>query len=61
MVSEKKSVKMSCKSDRDCFVATVWGIVVGFSEIRLRYFVDGCTTSPVVYREGLYVKQEHRQ
>ena len=54
-------IKMYCNPDQDCIVATVRDAVVGFVKIRLRSFVDGCTTSPVAYLEGLYVKQEHRQ
>ena len=35
--------------------------VVGFAEVDLRPFADGCRTSPVGYLEGWYVKPEHRR
>ena len=31
---QEEIVKMSCKSEQDCLVATVRGAVVGFAEIR---------------------------
>lgn len=33
---------------------------IGFVELSLRNFVDGCLTSPVGYIEGLYVEREAR-
>ena len=36
------------------------GEVIGFAEVSTREYVDGCTSTPVGYLEGLYVRQEHR-
>lgn len=36
------------------------GRVVGFAEVSTREYVDGCSTSPVGYVEGLYVRPECR-
>lgn len=37
------------------------GRIVGFAEVDLRPFADGCRTSPVGYLEGWYVKAEFRR
>jgi aminoglycoside 6'-N-acetyltransferase I len=37
------------------------GKIVGFAEVDLRPFADGCRTSPVGYLEGWYVALEHRR
>lgn len=37
------------------------GQVVGFAEVDLRPFADGCRSSPVGYLEGWYVVPEHRE
>jgi aminoglycoside 6'-N-acetyltransferase I len=37
------------------------GVAAGFAEAALRYdYVNGCTTSPVAFLEGIYVRPEHR-
>jgi aminoglycoside 6'-N-acetyltransferase I len=47
--------------DRDCWVAVSDdGTVLGFVEVALRNFVDGCLTSPVGYIEGIFVKPAFR-
>jgi len=33
---------------------------IGFVEMALRKYVDGCETSPVAYLEGVYVEPEFR-
>lgn len=44
------------------FVAEITGSqLVGFLEVGLREYVDGCDTSPVAYIEGMYVKAGFRQ
>ena len=35
--------------------------LVGFAEVSLRGYAEGCRTSPVGYLEGLYVAPEHRE
>lgn len=36
------------------------GISVGFMEVSTRDYVDGATTSPVGYVEGIYIRPTHR-
>ena len=37
------------------------GVAAGFAEAALRHdYVNGCTTSPVAFLEGIYVRPEHR-
>jgi aminoglycoside 6'-N-acetyltransferase I len=37
------------------------GGVIGFAEVDLRPYADGCRSSPVGYLEGWYVAPEHRK
>ncbi len=37
------------------------GGVVGFAEVGLRLYADGCDTSPVAFFEGWYVCGSHRR
>lgn len=38
------------------------GTLIGFAEASLRSdYVNGCTTSPVAFLEGIYVDPEHRR
>jgi aminoglycoside 6'-N-acetyltransferase I len=38
------------------------GTAAGFAEVALRHdYVNGCTTSPVTFLEGIYVEPEHRR
>ena len=37
------------------------GAIVGFVEVDLRPYVDGCRSSPVGYVEGWYVEPHHRR
>ena len=34
---------------------------VGFAEVSVRDYVDGCTTQPVGYLEGIYILPEYRK
>jgi len=43
------------RSDQAAFVAEEAGALVGFVEVALRPYAEGCTTSPVGYLEGWYV------
>lgn len=36
------------------------GMMIGFAEMSLRPFAEGCTTTPVAYLEGWYVIPEQR-
>lgn len=40
--------------------ADAGGALVGFAEVSLRPYAEGCTTSPVAYLEGWYVEPAHR-
>ena len=42
------------------FVAESSGELVGFIEVSLREYADGCSSSPVGYIEGWYVAPESR-
>ncbi|MEQ8904660.1 aminoglycoside 6'-N-acetyltransferase [Ekhidna sp.] len=44
------------------FIAKNHGIYLGFIQLSLRYeFVEGTTTKPVLYMEGIYVDPSHRK
>jgi aminoglycoside 6'-N-acetyltransferase I len=42
------------------FVAERDGAVVGFAELSLRAYAEGCSTSPVAYLEGWFVLPDER-
>lgn len=44
-----------------CFVAWVGDEMVGFAEVGLREYAEGCATSPVGYLEGIYVDPAWRR
>ncbi len=43
------------------FIAEQDGALVGFVEVSLRAYAEGCDSSPVGYLEGWYVAPEHRK
>ena len=44
------------------FLAREGGLSIGFAQCALRHdYVEGTSTSPVGYLEGLYVLEEHRR
>jgi aminoglycoside 6'-N-acetyltransferase I len=44
------------------FLAHEGGAIVGFAEAALRHdYVNGCSTSPVVFLEGIYVDEPYRR
>jgi aminoglycoside 6'-N-acetyltransferase I len=43
------------------FVAEENGVLVGFLELGLRSYGEGCTSSPVPYVEGWYVEADWRR
>lgn len=48
-------------ADQVAFLAVAGGEVCGFAEAALRHdYVNGCTTSPVAFVEGLYVLPDRR-
>ncbi len=42
-------------------VAALQDTLVGFAEVSLRDWAEGCETRPVGYLEGWYVEPEHRR
>lgn len=49
-------------ADAECFVAeTSDGRIVGFAEVGLRWYAEGCRSSPVGYLEGIYVEEAYRR
>jgi aminoglycoside 6'-N-acetyltransferase I len=49
-------------SGKNCvFVAAIPGGLVGFVEVSIREWAEGCGTRPVGYIEAWYVKPEHRR
>ncbi len=42
------------------FVALEEGVAVGFAEVSLRPYAEGCDSSPVAFLEGWFVRQSHR-
>jgi aminoglycoside 6'-N-acetyltransferase I len=54
-------IKQVLSSDRaTAFIAVEGDRAVGFAELSTRGYVDGCTTQPVGYLEGIYVLPEFR-
>lgn len=49
------------RPDLDSFVAEIDGKMVGFLEVSLRNYAEGCDSSPVGYLEGWYIAPEYRQ
>jgi aminoglycoside 6'-N-acetyltransferase I len=43
------------------FIAESDGEPIGFIELGLRNYAEGCRTSPVAYVEGLYVEADYRR
>lgn len=54
LLASKESVVLIARADRDAIVA--------FAEATLRHdYVNGCSTSPVAFLEGIYVEPESRR
>lgn len=54
--------KLLNDSEAIFFLAYVNDECVGFAQCQLRYdYVEGCSTSPVGYLEGLYVEENYRR
>ena len=50
------------RGDAALFLARQGGEAVGFAQCQLRHdYVEGTSTSPVGYLEGVYVEENHRQ
>lgn len=51
----------SLPADELCLVAEEEGVVVGFAELSVRPYADGCATDRVGYLEGWYVAPPWRR
>ena len=50
------------RTSEACLVAELPGHgIVGFAEVGLRNYAEGCLSSPVGYLEGIFVLPEHRE
>jgi aminoglycoside 6'-N-acetyltransferase I len=53
--------QMLSAENETCFLARDQHFYIGFSQVSIRTdYVEGSTTSPVGYLEGIYVKPGHR-
>jgi aminoglycoside 6'-N-acetyltransferase I len=53
---------LAAPGDTVTFIARRDGEAIGFAEAALRHdYVNGCTTSPVAFLEGIYVEPAHRR
>jgi aminoglycoside 6'-N-acetyltransferase I len=58
----RREIEDTLSSDRTtAFIALDDKRAVGFAEVSTRDYVDGCTTGPVGYLEGIYVIPESRK
>ena len=56
---ELKEIEHLFKADNfACFLAESDASVVGFIELALRPYVNGCSTSPVAFIEGIWVNDK---
>jgi aminoglycoside 6'-N-acetyltransferase I len=54
-------IEQTLSSERTAaFIALEAGRAVGFAEVSVRDYVDGCTTQPVGYLEGIFILPECR-
>jgi len=37
------------------------GLILGFAEVAIRPYANGCDTRPVPFLEGIFVRQKHRR
>lgn len=52
---------LTASSEAVCFLACDGEIPIGFAQCQLRYdYVEGTSTSPVGFLDGVWVAQEHR-
>jgi aminoglycoside 6'-N-acetyltransferase I len=60
----KKDTRRIVESNREtCFLALSKDVseLLGFVEVSTREYVDGCSSSPVGYIEGIYLKESERK
>jgi len=47
--------------EQTCYLASDGGHTIGFIEMSLRRYAEGCETSPVAFVEGWFVSEERRE
>ena len=53
---------MTASDEAACFLAETEGTAIGFAQCQLRHdYVEGCSSSPVGFLEGVFVDDEHRR
>lgn len=58
----QKEIEEVLSSERTtAFIALDGDRAVGFAEVSTRDYVEGCTTRPVGYLEGIYVRPDFRK
>jgi len=58
----QKEIEETLSSERTtAFIAFHGDCAVGFAEVSTRDYVEGCTTRPVGYLEGIYVRPDFRK
>lgn len=59
----EKRFEAAVNSDKAAvYIALSDGVSIGFAQCTLRYdYVEGTSSSPVGYLEGIFVKREHRK
>lgn len=54
--------QLDASPEAACFLAFDGGDAIGFAQCQLRHdYVEGCSTSPVGFLEGLYVAPAHQR
>ncbi len=59
--SQKETEEILSSERTTAFLALHGDRVVGFAEVSTREYVEGCTTRPVGYLEGIYVHPDFRK
>lgn len=61
-ILQKEMQHYQSDSTAELFICEADDQLVGFAHVQLRYdYVEGTTTSPCGYLEGIYVKESHRK
>jgi aminoglycoside 6'-N-acetyltransferase I len=61
LTREQQEILADSERNRVLVAAAPGGELVGFVEVSLRDWAEGCVTSPVGYIEGWYVEPSHRR
>lgn len=58
---ERDTVRVLASADYWAFVATLDGDAVGFAEVAVRKYANGCESQPVPFLEGIWVDPRYRR